>query len=195
YVTATGIWTIGNLADGADTSLEITCTVNATGDYTNTATLTGTEDDPDPSNDEDDALTTPNPISDLVIVKSVDEATPNVGDQVIFTLEVSNNGPSAATGVAVTENLPTGYTYVSDNGSGAYATATGIWTIGNLADGADTSLEITCTVNATGDYTNTATLTGTEDDPDPSNNEDDALTTPNPISDLVIVKSVDEATP
>ncbi|NPD86608.1 DUF11 domain-containing protein, partial [Lentimicrobium sp. L6] len=54
-----------------------------------------------------------NPIADLVMEKTVDDAAANVGDNVIFTLKVNNNGPCAATGVSVSDQLPTGYTYVS----------------------------------------------------------------------------------
>ncbi|OYT16433.1 MAG: hypothetical protein B7C24_07880, partial [Bacteroidetes bacterium 4572_77] len=194
YVSATGIWTIGALVNGASVSLNISCSVLNSGTYTNTATVTGNEADPDGTNNMDSVTPVPFLDADLAIVKTVDNATPNVGGNVVFTLSVTNNGPSDATGVAVIDNLPTGYTYVSDNGTGDYIPATGIWTIGSLANGANTTLQITCTVNATGDYTNSASVGGTEDDPDPTNDEDDETTTPNPIADLAIQKTVNNAT-
>ena len=43
----------------------------------------------------------------------------------------------------VTDQLPSGLTYISDTGSGAYVAATGVWTIGALANGASTTLSIT----------------------------------------------------
>ncbi|OYT13404.1 MAG: hypothetical protein B6I19_05300, partial [Bacteroidetes bacterium 4572_114] len=107
---------------------------------------------------------------------------------ITFTLSVTNNGPSDATGVSVVDQLPSGYTYVSDNGGGAYVPGTGIWTIGNLSIGTATMLAITATVNATGNYVNTATVSGNEDDNTPGNNTDDESTTPNPVADLVITK-------
>ena len=55
--------------------------------------------------------------ADLSIAKSVDDTTPDVGDNVVFTLTVTNNGPSASTGFTVSDALPAGYTYVSDNGA------------------------------------------------------------------------------
>ncbi|NRA48168.1 MAG: carboxypeptidase regulatory-like domain-containing protein, partial [Phaeodactylibacter sp.] len=91
---------------------------------------------------------------DLELTKVVDNTTPNVGEEVTFTITVENQGPSDATGVAVRDNLPSGYTFVSSNGS--YDAGTGIWTIGALANGASVSLEITASVNASGGYFNVA---------------------------------------
>jgi hypothetical protein len=85
--------------------------------------------------------------TDLSIVKSVDNSTPNVGDNIVFTLTVTNSGPSDATGVLVNDLLPTGYTYVSDNGSGAYSSGTGVWTIGNMINSETAVLNITASVN------------------------------------------------
>ncbi|SDC74956.1 DUF11 domain-containing protein, partial [Williamwhitmania taraxaci] len=88
--------------------------------------------------------------ADLSISKTASSATPNVGSNVVFTLTVTNNGPNAATGVTATDILPSGYTYVSNDLGAAYVPATGIWTIGNQANGAIASLNITATVLATG---------------------------------------------
>lgn len=120
-------------------------------------------------------------IADLTITKTVNDATPAVGDPVTFTLTASNNGPNAATGVTVNDLLPSGYTYASDNGGGAYNSGTGVWTIGNLANGASVSLQITATVLTTGDYLNTARVTGSEMDPNPANNVSGAMVVPNCI--------------
>ncbi|NUO76880.1 MAG: tandem-95 repeat protein, partial [Lysobacter sp.] len=122
------------------------------------------------------------------MAKSVDNATPTVGTNVVFTLTVTNNGPSASAGVSVADLLPNGYTYVSDNGAGAYVSGTGVWTIGNLANGASASLQITATVNATGTYLNTATVSATTSDPTTTNNTGTATTTPVASADLSIDK-------
>ena len=112
-------------------------------------------------------------MTNLSITKGVDNATPNVGEDVVFTLTVSNAGPSDATGVVVTDQLPSGYSYVSDDGSGAYVSGTGVWTIGAIANGGTSVLNITATVLATGSYGNTATITSSnETDPDPSDDDD-----------------------
>ena len=65
-------------------------------------------------------------------MKTVDNESPKVGDQVTFTLTINNAGPSTATGVEVTDQLPDGYTYISDSGNGAYDATSGIWIVGSL---------------------------------------------------------------
>ncbi|WP_207916026.1 DUF11 domain-containing protein, partial [Natronoflexus pectinivorans] len=119
-----------------------------------------TDGDSEISNEYDFEVEIAEPVADLSITKTVNNEMPNVGSNVVFTITVTNNGPSNATGVVVTDNLPSGYTYVSDNGDAA-TTVVGndvIWNIGSLANGATQSLDITATVLASGDYDNTANV-------------------------------------
>ena len=120
------------------------------------------------------------PLADLGIVKTVNNPTPNVGFNVVFTLVATNHGPAAATGVAVMDPLPSGYEFVSANPAPAYNSTSGAWTIGNLANGATSTLEITAKVLASGSYLNVATIGGDQPDPVPGNDTDDAATTPVP---------------
>ncbi|PHN00545.1 DUF11 domain-containing protein, partial [Flavilitoribacter nigricans] len=208
-----GLWTIGTIGIGETVTLNITATVLASGDYFNVSEVTtANEDDTDstPNNDdgdqseddEDNADTNPNPVIDLSLVKTVSDATPNVGDDVIFTISVTNDGPSVATGVTVTDNLPSGYSFVSSDGD----YVGGLWTIGTIGIGETVTLNITATVLASGDYFNVAEVTtANEDDVDSTPNNDDgdqseddednAETNPNPVIDLSLVKTVSDATP
>ncbi len=120
------------------------------------------------------------PNADLSLSKTVDNATPNPGDTVTFTVTVTNSGPDDATNVAVGDQLPSGFAFVSSAPSqGSYNSGTGAWTVGTIADGANATLGITATVNASGNYTNVAEVTASDlPDPDstPNNNvpsEDD----------------------
>src|SRR5262249_18059749 len=83
---------------------------------------------------------------DLELTKSVNNTTPSVGSNVIFTVTVKNNnsgvGVSTATGVTVKDVLPAGLNYVSDDSGGAYDTTTKIWTVGTLAPGASATIHI-----------------------------------------------------
>ncbi len=195
YTPATGLWRIGTLANGATAVVHITATVKASGTYTNVAVVDGNEVDPVPGNNTDSEITVPVPQTDLVMDKMVSSSTPDVGAEVVFTLKVTNNGPSAATGVTVTDLLPSGYRYISNNRGSAYDPATGIWTIGNMAGGLTSLLEITATVLTSGDYGNTAVVSGSEPDPEPENNEDTEVPVPVPVADLSVLKAVSNETP
>jgi gliding motility-associated-like protein/uncharacterized repeat protein (TIGR01451 family) len=210
YNAGTGVWTVGNMVNGVSEILQINATVNAAGVYLNSAEVTASSlPDPDStanngSTTEDDdasATTTPTALSaDLSLTKTVNNAVPIVGSQVIFTITVANAGPNSTTGVTITDLLPTGYTYVSATTTqGAYSSVTGLWTIGAMTNGASEILQITATVNSTGIYLNTAEVTASSiTDPDSSVNngittEDDyASVTTTPIlgADLSLTKIV-----
>ncbi|KAF2326440.1 PKD domain-containing protein [Flavobacterium ginsenosidimutans] len=216
YDTTTGIWTVGNLVAGDAETLQLVARVNSTGNYTNTAEVTAANlADPDstPNNGittEDDyaeATTVPVPTSaDLSLTKTVSNATPLVGSQVTFSIQITNSGPQEANSVAVTDLLPSGYTYVSYSATtGSYNPVTGVWTVGNMPISDSYTLQITATVNATGNYTNSAEITASsQPDPDSTPNngittEDDyteVITVPIPISaDLSLNKTVNSTTP
>ncbi|HSS52709.1 MAG TPA: IPTL-CTERM sorting domain-containing protein [Thermoanaerobaculia bacterium] len=111
--------------------------------------------------------------ADLAITKTVDNATPNVGANVIFTITVTNHGPNNATGVVVNDFLPDGMTYVSDDGAGAYNSGSGLWTVpGTINNGASVTLHITATVDLSGEICNQAQITaGSPLDPNPADNQ------------------------
>ena len=117
--------------------------------------------------------------ADLELTMSVDNSNPQVGASVVFSLELTNNGPSDANGVIVSDLLPSGYSYVSDNSGGNYNAANGLWNIGNVSSGSNSTIQITATVNPTGNYENIAEVSASDlVDPDstPANNnpsEDD----------------------
>ena len=91
--------------------------------------------------------------------------TQNNKTYVTYTITVTNNGPSNATGVQITDLLPSGVSWVSDNSGGLYNHNTGLWSIGNLNNGNTTTLTITALVTATnGTIINTAEETNQNED-------------------------------
>ncbi|MCL6267061.1 PKD domain-containing protein [Flagellimonas myxillae] len=213
YDDVTGLWQVGTVANGSNETLIIDVLVNTTGDYTNIAQITasdGFDIDSTPSNgvgaedDQDEVVVVPVAVADLSLTKNVDNANPDVNTNVVFTLTVSNSGPSDANNIVVTDLLPSGYTYVSDDSGGTYVDGTGIWTVGALANGGSSTLNITATVNPTGDFTNVAEITAA-DQPDidstPNNgllaedDQDAAGISPNPLVDISVTKTADDLTP
>ncbi|WP_167369513.1 Ig-like domain-containing protein [Flavobacterium defluvii] len=158
----------GTAITGANSS---TYTATKTGAYSVASTLTC------------GAQTQSKPVSvtlctDLGITKTVDNATPCIGSNVEFTIQVSNLGGNNISGVSVNDLLPSGYTFVSSTPSvGSYDSATGTWSIGNLDAQTSTTLKIVATINASGNYTNTASLPSSIDT-NTANNSASAAVTP-----------------
>jgi uncharacterized repeat protein (TIGR01451 family) len=99
------------------------------------------------------------PAVDVSVSKTVNNPNPLLGAHLTFTITATNNGPDDATGIQVTDKLPAGLTYLSDDSGGAYSSATGLWDIGALANGNSATLHITARVDLAGEITNTATRT------------------------------------
>ena len=110
-------------------------------------------------------MVVPNAVIDLSLVKAVSDAAPNVGDTVTFTISVSNAGPSDATGVAVQDIVPAGYSNIANISNGG-TEAGGIidWTGLSIANGASVDLTFEADVEATGPYVNVAAVEAADQD-------------------------------
>jgi len=190
----TGLWDIGDLANGAVAELWINVTFEASGIYTNSAEITATDlDDTDTSNNfgevsvlvlegrvVPDFVPEAGPggvinrghrfVADLALEKTVDNDAPAAADTVTYTLTLSNGGPQSTANVEVTDLLPACLTFVSATASrGTYDEASGLWDVGNVKLGESLTLEIVTVVGSacTGTVTNTASITGSSL-PDPT---------------------------
>ncbi len=118
--------------------------------------------------------------ADLAIAKTASRNPALVNNNFSFTLTVTNNGPSAATGVTVTDQLPAGTTFVSAASSqGSCANNAGAVTcgIGNLAVRGKASITLTVTPTSAGVITNTASVAGNEREVNQANNQASAQVT------------------
>jgi uncharacterized repeat protein (TIGR01451 family) len=134
--------------------------------------------------------------ADLAITKTVNNATPNIGTNVVFTITVTNHGPNNVTGVVVNDFPPDGMTYVSDDGGGAYNSSTGLWTIpGTINNGASVTLHITASVDLSGQICNEAQITaGSPLDPNPADNQATACVNAPRTADLAVTVSASPLT-
>ena len=118
------------------------------------------------NNDQDWAFTG---VANTAIVKAIADPaevpaggfTP--GTSVTYTLTVTNEGPSPATGVIAQDKLPSGVTFVSAQGDGTYDAASGKWDLSSevIEKDATRTLYITVTIDASAAgsvVTNTATI-------------------------------------
>ena len=204
------------------------------GEYLNQAQITASDQfdpDSDPTadntiddnndgidDDDEDTAVVVLQSADLSIVKSIDNSSPNVGDTVTFSLVVTNAGPDIATGVAVEDVLPAGFTLgtVNNGGTSDIPNNTANWTALIVpANNGSVTLTYTAVVQAptgtVGEYTNTAQITASDQfdpdsDPDTDNTVDDngdgindddevSITIPPQSADLSITKGLQSGSP
>jgi uncharacterized repeat protein (TIGR01451 family) len=182
-----------NLPAGSSVTYTATCTISpaATGTLVNTATVASTTPDPTPANNSATDTDTLTASADLSLTKTLTTPAPiHVGDNVVFALTVTNNGPANATGVTVTDTLPAGLTYVSNDCGASFANPTLTWNVGALAVTTSATCHLTATVTQTGTITNTASATGNESDPTPANNAGQAPIAGQPAAIIPTLDSV-----
>jgi len=105
-----------------------------------------------------------------------------VGNNLTYTIVVTNNGPETATGVTLTDTLPAGVIYVaatSTLGTCSRAGSTVTCNIGTLYNASSATVTIIVTPTTAGTITNTATVTCNETDTNTGNNTATATTTVN----------------
>jgi uncharacterized repeat protein (TIGR01451 family) len=183
---------LGAIANGGSATVQITVTPQNVGTITNNASVAGAETDPSSANNSASAQTTVNPVADLSLAKSDSPDPLPVGGTLTYNLTVHNNGPSGATGVTLTDNLPAGVTYQSSSSSqGSCGHSAGVVTcnLGSLVNGGTATASITVTPQSDGTITNTATVAGAETDPVAPNNGASAQTTVDPVTDLALTKT------
>lgn len=141
------------LAGGSSSSKQATITINVTAGASTSGTLTNTAKISGPDNTTgvtSTATTTVNPSFDLTVTKSDGVTTVQVGQNLVYTIVVTNSGPSTATNVLVTDTFPTTQlTLVSaTSSSGTFTNNNGSvsGTIASLATGATATITITGTV-------------------------------------------------
>lgn len=198
---------LGNLAAGQSVSFDVTVTPTITGSITNTASVTSRTFDPDVSNDVDFLTTTvvdaipPEPV-DLSVVRTDSPDATMLGEDFTYTLIVTNNSPTPATGVILTENLLSGMNVVSATSSqGTVSTANNAVrvNIGTLNGGETATIPITANSIAAGNLVSTTDVTSDAADLNPTNNSLIQRKTVNPstpaAADLELSKTVSNPTP
>ena len=160
------------LANAATASIDIVATVKATGVYGNTATITASnETDPTPGNNTSTNTPAPVPQADLVTIKTDNQTEYTAGQDVVYTITVTNNGPSDAVNVKVVDDFPAGITVGKwKKGAGAETVGSLDDTTASLVNGASVTYTVTLSVPSSfiGNLVNLAKITSDTPDPDPT---------------------------
>ncbi|HUP69523.1 MAG TPA: right-handed parallel beta-helix repeat-containing protein [Acidimicrobiales bacterium] len=120
--------------------------------------------------------------ADLSVTKTATPDPVTLGEDVTYTVTVSNAGPDAASGVIVTDALPSGMTYRSatpSQGSCSQSGGTVTCSLGVLAKNASATVTIVVEADSVGTKSNTASATSATADPNAANNSGSATTTVN----------------
>jgi uncharacterized repeat protein (TIGR01451 family) len=205
---------IGALPPGKTVVIRFQATVNnpvpaGVTQVSNQGTVSGTNfssvltDDPVPGGTSDPTVTPINAAPDLALVKTDGVTQTTAGATLVYVLTVSNVGNKGATGVGLTETVPTGTTFTAASSSPGWSCpnnspggTTCTLTVGALAGGgASTTRNFAVTVlNPPGvtQILNNASVAddGTNGaDPNPGNNLAADLDTLGPSADLSITKT------
>lgn len=147
-----------------------------TGNITNSATVSDAIADANASNNTDSVTTNVGPQANLAITK-VGPASVNAGQDIVYTITVTNAGPTAATGTVVSDPSPVGVAFISNSNG---CTTPFPCNIGTLNP--SQSVTITSTYNVPNSYSggsvvNTATVSSAVNDPNLTDNSATATTT------------------
>jgi uncharacterized repeat protein (TIGR01451 family) len=116
----------------------------------------------------------PPPAADLAVFKSASIVESEVGDQILFTLTATNQGPDLATGVVLFNSLPPGLDFTAAT-NGIFTNGGIIFALANLPAGAGTNFTEVLTATSVGLLTNTTTISSDVFDPFLPNNTASAV--------------------
>jgi uncharacterized repeat protein (TIGR01451 family) len=122
------------------------------------------------------SITVPPP--DISVAKS-GPATTTEGNNVTYTLVATNNGPTTATGVNISDPVPANSTFVSASPGCALSAGVVTCSAGTLASGASQTFTVTVTAGSGNSIVNTATIAGNQSDPNGGNNSSTVTTSVN----------------
>jgi len=137
-------------------NVTVTVTAPASGSLTNVASVSSPTGDPNSTNN----VTLPGhhdgDAGGRCGLGKTGATTVLATSNLVYTISVTNFGPSSASSVTVTDTLPLGVTFVSATGGGVNNSGVVNWSLGTLTGGQASNVTVTVTAPASGSLTNTA---------------------------------------
>jgi uncharacterized repeat protein (TIGR01451 family) len=158
-----------SLAASATTTVHVKATTSSAncGSVSNTASASATNEASSANTNNSQTASVTVKCPDIKVEKTADAASVSAGDQIGFTVTVSNIGTGNATGLSFTDTLPSGLTWTIDPASTGWSIAGGnlVYTPTTLLAGANTSVHVKATSSADncGTVSNTASATATNE--------------------------------
>src|SRR5438132_1600469 len=184
---------MGTLAPGGSATITIVVHVDSTasGSLSNTATVSSDQPDANTDNISGSERKTValSACSSIACSSGPDPVT--AGTDLTYTLKVTNNGPSTASNVTVSDPVPAQTSFVSATPSQGSCTSAVSCSLGTLAPGGSATITIVVHVDASasGSLSNTATVRSDQPDGDSANNSATEKTAVAQNADLLITKS------
>ncbi|MBW3469361.1 DUF11 domain-containing protein, partial [Arthrospiribacter ruber] len=141
-------WDLGDLGAGESVTINLVLFVPAdveAGTMIRNVAVADSPDDPDgpvdndPDPEDDVEVVTE---ADLSVMKSADVSLVQAGSNLRYVISVTNNGPSDAQEVIVSDVLPAGTTFVSADNGGTEDGGTVSWSLGTMTPGQSIELEL-----------------------------------------------------
>jgi uncharacterized repeat protein (TIGR01451 family) len=192
--SGTVICALGELHPGQVARVTILVEPIAPGILNNQAKLVQEGQDPETTGKIADESTTVMLMSDLNILLQDVSTSAASGDQVTFGYLITNEGPSDATGILLSEILPAGLQLVPPAADPSSCTVLGgelTCRIGSLASGESRSMSLTLVIgtSVTGDLVNIAKVAGEQADFESENNSISSTLSITPLADLSLTRT------
>lgn len=165
----------GTVAANSSAAAAIIVTVDTEGSLTNNAAVSSSVPDGAPVNNTATTVTTASPLADLGVTLTGPAGPLVLGTQITLNMVVTNQGPSSAPSVTLTNQLPDGLVYLSATTSqGSFAQSHGVVTfnVGTIVAGGSATASILVNCVGPGDNSSVATVTSAAVDRQTANNSD-----------------------
>lgn len=193
----TVVCSLRTLASGAGGAIIIEVAPMVGTLLTNTVTVSGNQLDLNPADNTATVVTTVIPVADLSLSLTASAQALLLSQPATFSINVSNRGPNTATGVRLTNALPSGFNLtniIASQGSCTNLAGTLVCNLGNVSSNGVASLQLIGATGVTGVNSNFAMVAAPELDFTPQNNFAGTAIAVSPGADVTVTATSKAAT-